>query len=264
MCERGSYPHSSQRAGPNPSESTKCEFQPAELTSKPRSTPRYLRHMIILLTGATGMLGHAVLLECLENADVTQVRVLTRRPLSLKHAKLSTHFANDFTELAGVKDAFVGVDACLHCMGVSAVGLSEDDYTKLTYVVTATLIKELLERSPESAFVYVSGVGTDTSQVGKVMWARVKGRTEQLVLDAGFRDAYAFRPGAILPEKGVRSSTRWYQALYTLMRPLYPLFRLSKITLGSSDFGKAMLLAVKNGYPKKRVEPADMHTLLGR
>lgn len=209
--------------------------------------------MNILLTGASGMLGSAVLIECLEDPAVANVIALTRKPLNRPHAKLKEVIISNFDDLTDAIKYFGSLDACFHCMGTSAVGLTEAEYTHTTYYLTKVLVDTLRARAPRITFVYVSGRGTDSSESGRVMWARVKGRTENLVLHAGFRDAYAFRPGVILPEKGVSSSTKWYNVLYRLMRPLYPLLRKSGRVTTSAEFGRAMIDVVRRPRQRKIV-----------
>ncbi len=220
-----------------------------------------IRIVNILLTGATGMLGSAVLLECLDDPQVTAVRVLSRRPLDRTHAKLTEFISGDFGDLAGLGAAFSGVDAVFHCMGASAVGMSEADYTHVTYELTAALVDMARRYAPRCTFVYVSGAGTDNTESGGVMWARVKGRTENLVLGAGLGDAYAFRPGLVLPERGVRSSTAWYNAIYRLMRPFHPVLRHFDAVLSSTDFGRAMINTVHHPKQKKVLGNRDIAAL---
>lgn len=204
------------------------------------------------------MLGSAVLLEALDSDRVRAVRVLTRRPLGRTHAKLTEMIVPDFSDLSSVSAAFSGIDAVFHCMGASALGLSETQYTHVTYDLTKTLVEQARRYAPRCTFVYVSGTGTDSTEEGRTMWARVKGRTENMVLGAGLGDAYAFRPGIVLPERGIRSGTRWYNALYTVMRPLYPVLRRLDSVLLSTQFGRAMINTVRHPKQKKMLENNDI------
>ena len=145
----------------------------------------------------------------------------------------------------------------------TSLGLSEEKYADITYTMTAALASVLYGLNPQMVFNYVSGTGTDSSEKGRGMWARVKGRTENMVLNMGFKDAYAFRPGAILPEKGVKSKTGWYNALYVLLRPLYPLLRKMKSVTLSSNVGKAMINSVLYPQEQKHLENTDINLLAG-
>ncbi len=158
--------------------------------------------MKVIITGSTGMVGKSVLLECLRSNEVEQVLVVNRRSLKMAHPKLKEVLHADFLDLSVIKEELQGYDACFHCMGVSAVGMKEQEYTRLTFDLTAHWVKTLHELNPDMVFNYVSGAGTDSSERGRSMWARVKGKTENMVLRKGFKDAYAFRPGGILVEKG--------------------------------------------------------------
>ena len=195
----------------------------------------------IILTGATGMVGRGVLLECLDDPRVAEVLAVSRRSLGLSHPKLRELLLDDFSAIGDHRDRLRGYDACFYCMGVSAVGLDEAAYTRITYAYTTAFAEVLHALNPDLVFVYVSGQGTDSSERGRAMWARVKGKTENRVFAQGFAAAYAFRPGLILPERGIRSATGWYNAIYTVMRPLFPLLnRLDGVTT-TSRVGQAMI-----------------------
>lgn len=209
------------------------------------------------------MVGKAVLLECLESKAVNQVLVVNRSELGMQHPKLKEVLHGDFKNFNAIKETLKGYDACFYCMGVSSLGLSEEKYADITYTMTAALASVLYGLNPQMVFNYVSGTGTDSSEKGRGMWARVKGRTENMVLNMGFKDAYAFRPGAILPEKGVKSKTGWYNALYVLLRPLYPLLRKMKSVTLSSNVGKAMINSVLYPQEQKHLENTDINLLAG-
>ncbi|GEO19828.1 NAD-dependent epimerase/dehydratase family protein [Cyclobacterium qasimii] len=220
--------------------------------------------MKIILTGASGMVGHAVLIECLEDSSVKEVLLINRKPINLKHPKIKELLVADFDLIATHVQELAGYDACFHCMGVSAIGLSEEDYNKMTFGYSKNLFNTLFESTPEMTVIYVSGVGSDSSEKGNSMWARIKGKTENYLLNLGFKDAYAFRPGIILPEKGVKSKTGWYNTMYVLLRPIFPLFKKMKSTIGSSDLGKAMLLLVKSPKKIKVLEPYQIKQLVNK
>jgi len=211
--------------------------------------------MKIIITGSSGMVGHAVLIECLEDSRVTEVLLLNRRPLQTKHPKIKEVLVKDFSEIPAFADKLTGYDVCFHCMGVSAMGLKEADYERLTFGYSKILFDTLYKNNPNMTVTYVSGLGTDSSEKGNSMWARVKGKTENYLLNLGFKDAYAFRPGFILPEKGVKSKTGLYNTIYVALRPFFPLLRKIKNTIGSSQLGKAMLVVSKNPHEEKVVMP---------
>jgi hypothetical protein len=156
-----------------------------------------------------------------------------------------------------------GFDACFFCVGVSALGMSEAEYTRLTYDLTLGVARTLLRTSPDLTFVYVSGTGTDSSEKGRMMWARVKGRTENALLSMPFRAAYMFRPGAIMPLHGIRSSTRWYNLAYAVIGPIYPLLRRIAPTMitTTEQLGRAMIAVARNGYSTHVLETADINRL---
>lgn len=181
--------------------------------------------MKVIITGSTGMVGKGVLIECVADKRIEEILLVNRNSIGIKDHKVKEVILPDFLQFETIKHELVGYDACYHCMGVSSSGMNEKKYEKLTYDVTESLAKTLFDLNPNIIFTYVSGQGTDSSEKGKIMWARIKGKTENLILNMGFKDAYAFRPGAILPEKGVKSKTKWYQLLYDIMRPFYFLLR---------------------------------------
>ena len=217
--------------------------------------------MHVIITGSTGMVGRAVLIECLESNRVDSALVINRSPIGMSHPKLREIILPDFSDIESIKQQLSGLDACFYCMGVSALGMNEKEYAGITLDLTEKFARVLLEKNPDMVFNYVSGMGTDGSGKGRVMWARVKGQTENLVLGMGFRDAYAFRPGLILPEKGVRSKTSWYNALYAVLRPFMPLLRKMRSASPSSLVGKAMIHSVLYPQDKKVLEVADINTL---
>jgi uncharacterized protein YbjT (DUF2867 family) len=217
----------------------------------------------VLLFGATGMIGQAVLRECLLDPAVTKVVTVGRRPAGQSHPKLRELVRPDLEALGPLEPQLVGFDACIFTLGVSAVGMSEKEYTRLTYDLTTSVARTLLRTSPELKFIYVSGAGTDSSEKGRTMWARVKGRTENALLSMPFKAAYMFRPGAVIPVGGVRSSVGWYNAAYVVLKPLYPILsRLAPNMITTSErLARAMLAVARNGYSTHVLEMADINRL---
>jgi hypothetical protein len=154
-----------------------------------------------------------------------------------------------------------GYDACFYCKGVSSAGMSEAQYTEITYTMTRALATTLLSLYPEMMFIYVSGAGTDSSEKGRIMWARVKGKTENMILNMGFRDAYVFRPGVVLPERGVTSRTKLYQVFYVLFHPLFPLLKRMKSVTTTGKIGRAMINLYFQPQGKKHVEAAEINRI---
>ncbi len=214
--------------------------------------------MKVIITGSTGMVGKGILLECLESDRVESVLVVNRRPLGIAHKKLKEIIHSDFLDLNPIKEQLTGFDACFYSLGVSSVGMNEDDYTKFTYNLTAHWAEVLYQLNPEMVFNFVSGAGTDGSGQGKSMWARVKGKAENMVLCTGFKDAYAFRPGVIIPEKGIKSRTGWVNVLLILFWPFYPLMRKMKSVTTTSNIGKAMINSLIYPQETKHLENPDI------
>src|ERR1700693_2399682 len=219
--------------------------------------------MRVLLFGASGMVGQGVLRECLLDSEVASVVTVVRRPTGRKRAKLTEGVHSDLATLATLEPQLTAFDACFFTAGVSALGMSEQEYTRVTFDMTLGVAKTLLRTSPDLTFVYVSGAGTDSSEKGRMMWARVKGRTENALLSLPFRAAYMFRPGAIMPLHGIRSSTRWYNVVYAAIRPIYPLLRRVAPTMitTTEQLGRAMLAVARNGYATHVLEMADINRL---
>lgn len=218
--------------------------------------------MKVIITGATGMVGKAALLECLEHPEIESVLVLNRNTIGFEHPKMIEVLNNDFSEFNSIKESFEGYDACFYCLGVSAAGLNETQYRHITFDFTKALAQTLYGLNSQMVFVYVSGMGTDSSEKGKIMWARIKGETENMILNMGFRDAYAFRPGFILPEKGVRSRTRLYNVFYKITWPLFPLLRKLKSVTTSSKVGKAMIYCAFHQQGLKHLENKEINRLV--
>lgn len=219
--------------------------------------------MNVLLFGATGMIGQSVLRECLRDPGVRRVVTVTRRPLDIGDPKLQQIVQADVTDLASTGLDPREIDACFWCLGVTSAGMSEAEYTRVTHDLAVNAARTLLLGNPAITFVYVSGVGADSTEKGRVMWARVKGRAENAVLALGFARAYAFRPAFVLPQHGIRSSTRLYNLLYPLAKPLYPLIRRfwPNSAATGEEIGRAMINAVRHGNPSPVIEGADIHRL---
>jgi len=219
--------------------------------------------MKVLIYGATGMVGQGVLRECLRASDVELVQTVGRRETGIQHPKLREKVLADLADSRTIEPDLTGFDACYFCLGVSSVGMSEADYTRVTYDLTIGIATTLARLNPQMTFVYVSGAGTDSSERGRTMWARVKGRTENALQRLPFRAVYLFRPGAIEPLDGIRSKTRMYHMLYLMMKPLWPLLRvvLGDRLVTTADIGQAMLAVTTHGAPKAALEPRDLHAI---
>ena len=221
--------------------------------------------MKVLLFGSTGMVGKGVLLECFEDPRVEKVLAINRQPLGLAHQKLEEIIHPDFFNFSSLKDRMAEYDACFFCLGVSVAGLSEEAYKKVTYDLTLHVAQTLVSVNSGAVFCYVSGAGTDSSEKGRAMWARIKGKTENALLQLPFKAAYMFRPGFIQPMKGVRSKTAWYNAVYIILKPLYFIFKSFKgFVTDSKSLGKAMIKVALSGYSKKIINSSDIYVLSHR
>jgi nucleoside-diphosphate-sugar epimerase len=213
----------------------------------------------VIITGSTGMVGKGVLLECLEDDRISEVLVVNRNPVDVNHPKLTEIIHKDFGDLSAIKDKLQGYDACFFCLGVSSVGMDADTYYKITYTMTEKFMDAFT--AGKMIFNYVSGTGTDSSEKGRVRWARVKGKTENYMFSKGFKDAYAFRPGGIIPEKGIRSKTPLYQFFYTILKPLFPLFKRMDSMTTTTRIGRAMINSIFHSQELKHLENPDINTL---
>jgi uncharacterized protein YbjT (DUF2867 family) len=232
-----------------------------DLTAKRCKTDKDIAAMNVLLFGSSGMVGQGVLRECLIDPRVARVVTVVRRSSGNEHPKLSEIILGDLLEIDRIESKLEAIDASMFCVGVSSAGLSQDDYTRLTYDLTfkvATLISRLF---PESTFIYVSGAGADSSEHGRFMWARVKGRTENAIRNLPFGASYMFRPGAIQPLHGIRSKTLWYRIIYAATGPLYPLLlRLFPGAVTTTEqLGRAMIDVAARGYKRPILETSDIN-----
>ncbi len=217
--------------------------------------------MKVIITGASGMVGRGVLLECLDDPRVESVLSVGRSPLPDKHPKLTEIILEDLSDLSGVGNSFEGVDACFFCMGVTSMRKTEEEYRRLTYDMAINFARRVHDSSPSSTFVYVSSEGADTSEEGRMMWARVRGKTENDILKMGFKGAYMFRPGAIIPERGITSKTLAYKIFLSILKVIGPpVMRLApRYMTSTSNVGKAMINVAANGYSKEHLNSADIN-----
>ena len=209
-----------------------------------------------VLTGATGMVGEGVLHECLNHPYVEQVLVLTRRPCGVTHPKLTEIVLSDLFDLSAIESQLSGYNACFFCLGVSSIGMSKAEYSRITYDLTMYAAGLLSGLNPDMVFCYVTAEGTDRTEQGKSRWARVKGRTENHLLQLPFKGAYMFRPGYIQPTKGLKNAHRFYAAItwmYPVLRRFFP-----KHVITLSELGRAMIHIVNRGYPASVLESSDM------
>lgn len=212
--------------------------------------------MKVIITGVTGMVGEGVLLECLDNPEVTDVLVVGRKHFENSHIKFKELILMDFSDIALHKDKISQYDACFFCAGVSSVGESEESFTKKTYDFVVPFAKVLSECNQNMTFIYVSGKGTDSTEKGKLMWARVKGRTENALMKLPFKQEYNFRPAIMKATKGQKNVKFIFRMLIPILAPLSPVK-----TLTLTQVGKAMIHSVSRGYPTHNLEPDDIYKL---
>ncbi len=215
--------------------------------------------MKILLFGGTVMVGQGVLRECLLDSEVERVATVGRSAIGIQDPKLEEIVHRDLADYGGVEDRLRGFDACFFCLGISSNGMKEADYDRVTYGLTFAAAETLSRLNPGMTFSYVSGAGTDSTEKGRSMWARVKGKTENALLRLPLK-AYMFRPGMIVPMDGIKSKTAAYRALYTLVNPILPVLRwaLPNQIVTTRMIGQAMLHVAKRGYEKRILETRDI------
>jgi hypothetical protein len=212
-----------------------------------------------IVFGAKGMVGEGVLLKTLDHKNVESVLVIGRRSYKMIHEKLKQLIHHDFFDYSAIEEHLKGYNACFFCLGVSSVGMSEQDYTRITYDLTLQAATTLSRLNPEMTFCYVSGTGTDSTEQGRFMWARVKGKTENDLKKLPFKSVYLFRPGLMKPVEGQKNLKRYYKVagmLYPLLKFLSP-----KNVCKLEDVGLAMIHAVEVGYPKQVLENMDITQL---
>lgn len=214
----------------------------------------------VIITGATGMVGKGVLIECIENPEIEHILIVNRRPSGIIHHKVEELILPDFFDIDVHKETLSGYEACYFCAGVSAVGLPKEEYKYQTYNMTLLFAKTVLAANKKIIFTYVSGMGTDSTEKGKTFWARVKGKTENDLLDLPFKHAYMFRPGFIQPLEGIKTKTKLYSVIYLLLKPLYPVLKLfPKFFTTSEILGRSMLYVTLHGYEKNILESRDIN-----
>ncbi len=219
--------------------------------------------MNVVLFGASGMVGQGVLRECLLDQDVGRVLSIVRKPTGQQHAKVRELVHLNFFDFSTIEGDLTGFDACFFCLGVSSGGMSEEAYMRVTYDLTMAAARTLAKLNPGMTFIYVSGMGTDSSERGRTMWARVKGKTENALFGLPFKSAYMFRPGVIQPLHGIKSKTKVYQAFYTVLGPLLPALKKlfpSSVTT-TEQVGRAMLKIAKLGGPKRILDNRDINSV---
>jgi hypothetical protein len=215
-----------------------------------------------IITGSTGMVGEGVLYECLKHPDVESLLVINRKPCGITHTKLKEIIHIDFFNLFAIESQLSGYNACFFCAGVSSLGMKEPEYYRITYELTMNFAKTLSKLNPDMTFCYVSGAGTDSSEKGRMMWARVKGKTENDLMKLQFKNVYAFRPAFMKPTTGQKNAPKFYKYilwLYSVLHPLFPRY------FGSlSDVGLAMINSIIYGFDKKVLEAKDIGGLACR
>jgi nucleoside-diphosphate-sugar epimerase len=210
----------------------------------------------VIITGATGMVGEGVLFECLQNPLAAEVLIINRRHYDIQHPKLKELIVNDFSRLDDYAGQVAGYDACFFCAGISSVGMKEDQYRRITYDTTLAFARSLLKVNDNMVFTYVSGAHTDSTEKGRLMWARVKGKTENDLAKLPFKAEYNFRPGAMLPFPGQKNWKAAYKWIVKLIRIFAP-----KQVLTMQQVGRAMLHAATKGYAKNILEVEDIRVL---
>ena len=221
--------------------------------------------MKVIIFGATGMVGQAALRESLQAADVELVQTVGRKPTGQQHPKLRELVHAEMWDYEGIEAELSGYDACFFCIGVTSSGMAEKAYAHLTYDMTLAVATRLAQLNPRMVFVYVSGAGADSSETSKIMWERVRGKTENALLKLAFRGVYIFRPGMIQPLDGIKSKTTAYRWFYTLTKPLLPLLKaaMPAQVLTTRQVGQAMLGVVRRGAPKRVLESGDIAAAAG-
>ena len=217
--------------------------------------------MKVILFGATGMVGQGVLRECLLDPAVERVLVAGRSRTGVQHDKLRELVLRDFLDFSEVEGELSGYDACFFCLGVSSAGMTEADYRRVTYDITMAAARTLSGLNPVMTFVFVSGGGADSTGHGRVMWARVKGETENALLQLPFKAVYIFRPAFIQPLHGITSRTKLYRMLYAVAAPLYPVWKAlaPRYVTTTEQVGRAMIAVARQGAPKAVLENWDIN-----
>jgi uncharacterized protein YbjT (DUF2867 family) len=210
----------------------------------------------VIITGATGMVGEGVLLECLQNNRVSEILIVNRRHYELQHSKLREIIVSDFFKIEDFSESLKGYDACFYCAGISSVGVKEERYARVTYDTTLHFARVLLQINPRMVFNFVTGSHTDSTEKGKLMWARVKGKTENALMKLGFKGQYNFRPGFMKPFKEQKNVKGFFKPVIFLFPKLFP---GSSLTM--QEVGRAMIKTVTDGYDKQVLEISDIKEL---
>jgi uncharacterized protein YbjT (DUF2867 family) len=218
--------------------------------------------MKVIITGATGMVGEGVLNECLHHPDIEKILIINRKPSGFQHSRLIEIVHPDFFNFSPLKGQLAGYDACFFCLGVSSIGMKESTFHHLTYELTMHVAGKLLSENPGMTFCYISGAGTDSTEKGRLMWARVKGKTENDLQKLGFRNVYNFRPGVLQSSPGMKNTI----PAYKYFKWLIPVIRLIAPNGISTlkELGFAMINVVKYGFEKNVVEVKDIKVLAKR
>jgi len=216
--------------------------------------------MNVVVFGATGMIGQGVVRECLLDPDFQLTETVGRTATGMIHPRLREIVHTDLWNYAPIESNLTGFDACFFCLGVASSGMKEEEYKRVTYEITVAAADVLCRLNPAMTFIYVSGAGTDSSEHGKIMWARIKGKTENAILKMPFAAAFMFRPGLIQPLDGIQSKTKLYRVLYKIGKPVIPFLRRAfpSHVLTTKEIGQAMLNVAKRGYPKRILETKDI------
>ena len=218
--------------------------------------------MDVVVFGATGMVGHGVLRECLLDPGIGRVVTVGRRATGERDEKLREVVVPDLSDLSAVESELTGLDACMFCVGVTSAGMSEEAYTRITHELTLSVARTLLRLNPGMAFLFISGMGADSSERGRLMWARVKGKAENALLEMPFRAVHVFRPGGIVPLHGVTSRTPWIRIALALTKPLHGVFRLFPGYVTTSEqLGRAMIAVARDGHPSPILETRDINAV---
>lgn len=212
--------------------------------------------MKVIVTGATGMVGEGVLYQCLQRNEIDEVLVINRKPCGVNHSKLIEIIHANFFDLSTIENRLSNYDACFFCLGVSSVGMNEEAYTKLTYTLTMNVASTLSRLNTAMTFCYISGASTDSTEQGKLMWARVKGKTENDLMKLPFKRVYNFRPAIIKPIKGAKNTLSFYKYLGWLL-PVFKLLTPNYIS-NLDELGNAMIKAAIKGYEKNVLEVRDI------
>lgn len=216
----------------------------------------------VIITGTTGMVGEGVLLECLADSRISEVLSVSRKPTGMAHPKLKEYLVPDFLSLQEQDEKLKGYDACFFCAGVSSIGMKEEEYSRITYDTTLHFATVLAQQNPNMVFIYVSGAATDSSEQGRLMWARVKGRTENALLQLPFKSVHNFRPGIMKPTPGQKRTLSLYKYLGWLFPFLKRVYPNGTSTL--SKVGQAMIKTLTVGTDKQILEVRDINALSHR